>query len=274
MIRQKWLVGPLALALSAGATGTAFAQQNQPAQGAQGGNQGGARGNFQNMTPEQRAAMQAQRQAQRETQMRQQMTAMGFTDTAIQDKIIAFVNSEAAATQQAGQMGTQVAGQTATQPTGETPAETPVQKLRQKGRQLALALQTQAVKDADLRTLLLEYNQAVEDEKARRAKAISDLRAALNLDDQANTRLEAFLTVSGLIVDLPASAGGGGARGGRGAMGVGGGGGMMGGGQGAMGGGGAGNMMGGGQGGRRGGRRGGAGGATGGAATGGTQPGA
>jgi uncharacterized membrane protein YgcG len=183
---------------------------NQP-QGGRGGN----RPNFGNMSPEQR---QQWMQQQREQGLRATLTRAGFADVALQGAVVDFANAQ----------------------------DTATQTLQDKARQLNQAVRDPNSTNEAIATLLADFRAAVAAEKARRATALTGLDEDTSYTK--NPRLEALLTLSGIIGDEAAVLGG---MGGRGMGGPGGPGGM--GGFGGRGG------AGGGQGGR-GGRRGGGGG--------------
>ena len=205
------------------AVAMAFAPTLAQAQG-QGGGQGGGRPDFRNMTPEQRQQFMQQRM---EEGVRQQLTAAGVVKE-VQDPIV-----EAWKAQQTAR-----------------------QDIAAKARELAQGLRPNGATDEELGIMLRDLREAVTAEKTRRDTAVKELDAKISYSK--NPRLDAILTVLGLIGDESAYSNMGGmAMGGRGGFGGGGpgGGGFGGGGQGGRGGGQDGD--GGNRGGRGGGRRGG-----------------
>jgi hypothetical protein len=190
------------------------------------GGNGPGGGGFQNMTPEQRKQMQEQME-QRMAQMREQnvrtmLIRAGFTDTALQDAVVAFVQDQDKA----------------------------ANSLREQATKLRELLGNQAATDAQTATLLNDLHAAADTEKDRRTKAEAALDTKIGYTKKP--KLEAILTIMGIVGDEAGltSTGSvlGGGMGGRGGMAGGGFGGMGGGG--GFGGGGM-NANGGGFGGRR-----------------------
>lgn len=184
--QSKRLISSVALALLVSASGAAHAQQ-----GGNGGNNGGGRPNWQNMTPAQRQQMMA---TMMENRTRQQLGAAGFNDKAVQDPIVDFMKAQ----------------------------ETARMPLRDKARQLSQGLANNATND-EIIIMLRDVRDAVTEEKTRHDAAVKDLDAKVNYTK--NPRLEAELTVLGLIGDESSyiGMGGMGGRGGRGGRGGGGG---------------------------------------------------
>ena len=212
----RTMAGPLALGLALGISGVAQAQPGGNAP--MGENPPNTnRPNWRNMTPEQREAMMAQ---MREQAIRQGLTQLGFTQAETQDALVEFVNAQEAATR----------------------------PLQEKQRALMTALVNPATTNEQISVLTTEWTALATAEKTRRAQAIKDLDASISYSK--NPRLNALLTVFGVLGDESSLSSPFGAA--------------MGGGRGGMGGPGGGNggfpNFGGGPGGGRGGRRGGGGG--------------
>ncbi len=181
-------IRPLTLGLAIAATSVAYAQpaanngagaQNPPNQ-----NAGGGRGGRPEMTAEQRRQMQAQEQQRRDLEVRQTLTTAGFTDTALQDAVVAYSNER----EKAGDA------------------------LQAKARQLRDALRGTTATDAQIATLLNDFRALVDEEKARREVAKSALDAKVGL--AAKPRLDALLMMSGLTGDEAQYLGGRGGPGG------------------------------------------------------------
>ena len=200
MKNLKMLAAPIALGLTLALSGGAlYAQpdpneapnaQNPPNQGPGGG---GGGGRFRNMTPEQRAQMQQQMQQRREQGLHQVLTAARFTEAPLQNAIVDFVNQQ----------------------------DTAGQAVQEKARLLGQALRDPAATDAQVAPLLADFRAAVAAEKARRATALKELDADISYTK--SPRLDALLTMLGIIGDESSIMGGmGGLGGGRGGMGMGG----------------------------------------------------
>lgn len=190
MKNNKWLAGPVVLGLTMAMSGVAlYAQPANPPEG--GNNQpGGAnRPDFRNMTPEQRQQWMRRMQEQR---IRGALTPAGFTDAALQDAVIAFVNEQ----------------------------ETATQELQRKERELGRVAREGGMADAQLATLLAEFRTAVAAEKTRREAATKALDAKIEFSKKP--RLDALLTTMGVIGDESSIAGGMGAGRGMGGPGIGG----------------------------------------------------
>lgn len=144
---------------------------NRPAGG--GNNRGGNnnRGGRANMTEEQRKQLEAQNQKMRELQQRQSMTRAGLTDVKDQDVLMAYLTNE----------------------------ETARQTLRDKWQSLQQLLRNNDTPDTQIAGSLNEFRAAVEDEKARKDKARTELDTKLGLAQKP--RLDAMLMTSGLIGD-------------------------------------------------------------------------
>lgn len=140
-------------------------------------------GAFQALTPEQQRAAIT-------TYVRPQLVAANVTDQKQQDAVIAFVTDELEARQ----------------------------KLGASARSLAVATSDTALTDAQVAGLLNEYVGAIQDDKTRHQKALDTLKAAINVSQFP--RLEASLTLLGLLNDAPSLGGnllgGGAGRGGNG----------------------------------------------------------
>ncbi len=131
--------------------------------------------------------------------IKRQFSQLG-ADAAMQDILVAFVQ-------------------------GETKAR---QDLAKQGQPLQQALRAAALTDTQVTALLNSYQVALEDEKTRHVKAVADLQKAI--DFKKYPKIEAALTLSGMIGDGPTlNIGGGlgralaGGMGGRGQNGLGGG---------------------------------------------------
>lgn len=211
----RMMAGPLALGLALGIAGVA---QAQPGGGAPMGQnppnwqQGGNR-----PTPEQMQQFQAQRT---ERVIRQGLPALGFTDATLQDALIEFVNTQAAATG----------------------------PLQQKQLAILQALANKETTDEQITTLMTEWTALSTVEKTRREQALKDLDTSISYSK--SPRLSALLTIFGVLGDessLSSPFGGAMMGGGRGGMmGMGGPGGGRGGRRGGGGGNGGGNGGGGG----------------------------
>jgi hypothetical protein len=153
------------------------------AQGPGGGPGGPGGGNFRNMTPEQRQQMMTQ---MREQNVRRILTQANVTDTATADAVIAFSTAQADATR----------------------------TLQEKSRALNDALRDPASTNEQIAPLLADYRTAVTAEKARRAQALTDLDAKVSYTK--NARLDAALTLGGIIGDEASVVNGGGMGGGMG----------------------------------------------------------
>lgn len=147
----------------------------------------GNRPNLRDMTPEQRR--QAMKKM-REQGLRRTMTRSGFADAALQDAVVEFADAQAEATQ----------------------------SLQEKARLLTQAVRNQDSTDEQIAALLADFRTAAAAEKTRRATALAELEAATEFSKKP--RLDALLTLSGIIGDETSLLGG--AGGGRGQMGGGG----------------------------------------------------
>jgi hypothetical protein len=127
---------------------------------------------LQNMTPAERQQLMRQN---RETSMRRLLERAGITDAATQNTVLQYVNSEQEAREKARAT------------------------LRTANQKLAQAVRTGAVTEAQLGTLLDEFQNAAADEKERRAKASAELDRKVGYT--RNPRLEAVLTTMGAIGD-------------------------------------------------------------------------
>jgi len=104
-------------------------------------------------------------------QLRNELAQAGYTDTALQDALVAYADEQGKARE----------------------------KLREKARKVNDALHGNAVTDNDMRTLLEEFRAAVDDEKSRREAAFKALDAKIGYSKKP--KLEALLTMLGLIGD-------------------------------------------------------------------------
>jgi hypothetical protein len=145
---------------------------------------------FSTMTPEQRQQWMEQRQQQmrqaRAESVRRMLTDAGFTQAGLQDAVVNFVQEQDEATR----------------------------PLQEQARKVNQALRNGGMTEAQLATLLSDFRSDVAQEKARRAKALKELDAEIGYSKQP--RLDALLTMNGLIGDEAAFAGGMGGRGGPG----------------------------------------------------------
>jgi uncharacterized membrane protein YgcG len=165
----KTLAGSLVL-------GLALSASAQPGAG------GGNRPNFQNMTPEERTAMMArmeeQRNEQRQSWLRQAMAASGVADTTAQSAVIDYMTS----------------------------VERSKATLREMARALSASLVKPETTDAELTTALKAYRDAV---AAANAKQTADLAALNGVTKYSTTpRVEALLTLLGVLGDETAELGG------------------------------------------------------------------
>lgn len=127
------------------------------------GNRGGR-----NLTPEQIQQMQTQMQARRDENIRRQLTQAGFTDTGVQDAIVAFANGQ----------------------------DTAGQSLQEKWRLINQAVRGETVTEPQLMSLLNSFRAQIDEEKARRAKATAALDAKISFSKKP--RLDALLMTMGL----------------------------------------------------------------------------
>ena len=169
--------------LAGGALLSAASVQAQPGGfGGFGGGQGGPpgmnqRADFRNLTMEQRQEMQEKlRDAMRELSLRMTLNNAGIADKTVQDTIIAFAAAQAE--------GAQV--------------------LRDKNRDLQMALNDNANPNTQIVALQNNFTAAAEDEQDRRAKALALLDQEINFSTQP--RLKAVLTILGLTGDAQALA--------------------------------------------------------------------
>lgn len=116
--------------------------------------------------------------------MRGMLTQSGFPDKALQDAVIDFVNEQ----DQAGMT------------------------VQDKTRAVAEALRNPAVTDTQMATLLVEWRAAAQAEKTRRAEALKGLDAEIGYSKKP--RLDALLSIGGIIGDEASLGGGMGGRGG------------------------------------------------------------
>jgi Spy/CpxP family protein refolding chaperone len=164
----------------AGNGATANNPPNRPPGGG-GGNRGGW-----NLTPEQRQQLQTQIQQVRDQSIRRELTQAGFTDVTIQDAVVAFAKVQDEARQ----------------------------PLQEKWRQIAQALRGDTFTETQLMSQLNSFRAAVDDEKARSAKALAALDAKISFSKKP--RLDALLMTMGLTGHEGALVNNGGRVGGRG----------------------------------------------------------
>jgi hypothetical protein len=142
------------------------------------------------MTPEQRQQWMEQRQQQmqqaRAEGVRRMLTGAGFTQTGLQDAVVSFVQKQDEA----------------------------VRGLQEQARKVNQALRNGGMTEAQLATLLSDFRTEVAQERTRRARALKELDAEVGFSKQP--RLDALLTMSGMIGDEAYLAGVGGGRGGPG----------------------------------------------------------
>lgn len=126
-----------------------------------------------NMTAEQRVQMQQiqeRREARnREENVRMMLIQSGYTDKAVQDAVVAFVNEQSARV---------------------APMKDQIQKVRE-------LLNAQGVTDAQTATALNDLREAAETEKAKRDVAEQTLDAKIGYTKKP--KLEALLTVMGIV---------------------------------------------------------------------------
>ncbi len=127
---------------------------------------------LQNMTPEERQELMRRN---RETSTRRLLERAGVTDAATQNSVIKYVSDE----------------QEAREKSRVT--------IRNASQKLAQAVRTGAVTEAQLATLLGEFQNAAADEKERRAATAAELDRQIGYS--SNPRLEAVLTTLGAIGD-------------------------------------------------------------------------
>lgn len=123
------------------------------------------------LTPEQIKQMQVLAQERKAISMRQQLTQAGFTDTTLQDAIIAFSKDKEAARE----------------------------KLQTQWQAVNAAGNTPNTTDAQLAAQLNDFQAAADQEKDRRAKAFKDLSTKIGLADKP--RLQLLLITMGLVDD-------------------------------------------------------------------------
>ncbi len=178
---RPWKASSLALALWAGASGIAQAQEQPPVPGVAEPNpeqrtrQAERRAEreremrrFMNMTPQERQQLMQQRRAEG---LRTFMERSGVTDKATQDAVIQWAQTE----------------------------EKEREVVRATGRKVAEAVRTGAVTDTQMSILLNEFRNAVLDEKTRRATTTRALDQKIGYSTKP--RLEAMLVTMGLIGD-------------------------------------------------------------------------
>jgi len=170
MKQLKWLMGPAALAIALGVTGTVVHAQPDPGGAPVGENPPNdpQRPDFRNMTPEQRQQMMQQA---REQMLRRTLDNSGFTSRPVQDAVVAFVKAQEQATL----------------------------PLQEQSRRLIEAVSTPGIPEAQVATLLTNFQTAVAAEKARRQAARAALDAKINYSKQP--RLAVLLTAMGFIGD-------------------------------------------------------------------------
>ncbi|PQV63088.1 hypothetical protein B1R32_11665 [Abditibacterium utsteinense] len=142
------------------------------------GARGRRRGNRQ-MTPAQRQQLTAQLI---ETRTKRALTAAGFTDAAVQNAVVDFIQEQASAREE----------------------------LQAKSAQIRTALQAQVVTDAQLAALLNNYRALSDEEAARRKKSLVALDAQIGFS--AKPRLDALLLLAGITgeqIPMPIAGGGG-----------------------------------------------------------------
>jgi hypothetical protein len=190
----KKFIMPMALTVALSATAI-HAQPNpddapnapNPANDGRGGRRGG--GNRGNMTPAQRQEWQQQMQQRREQGLRQMLTEARFTEPALQNAVVGYVNEQ----------------------------EQARQSLQEKARLLNQALRNPASTDAQITTVLADFRAAVAAEKTRRTTALTALEKDTSYSK--NPRLDATLTMMGIIGDEASFMGGIGGMGGMGGRG-------------------------------------------------------
>ena len=185
---QKWLIGPAVVACTLGVAGLMVSQtkpangQGAPPPGQRPGGPGGNRPNFGSMSPEK---MQQMRQQFMERRVRDELTRAGYGQKTIQDPVVKFVQS-------------QMAERT---------------RLRDKASKLRQAVAGKA-SDAQIAKLLAELRAAAQAAKAHRDLAQKQLNAKIGYSKKP--RLEAVLTLAGVVGDGQFMGGPGGFGGPRG----------------------------------------------------------
>lgn len=179
MKNRKWLVRPLALVLCNGLMSEAQAQRVPDKEARKQQN----RERLQNMSPEEREAFRNQRRARRqngqggqdgqnaEKRGRKLMSDAGFVDASIQDAIVAFMEEQ-------------------------KQARRPLMEMAQR---IAAQLRDETVSPTQISASLAQLRKASSDDKARYEKALDALDAKINFS--TNPRLEAFLTLIGVMGD-------------------------------------------------------------------------
>ena len=167
---RKWIAGPLLVGLATiGATGVLRAQ---PDAGIMGKGDNPIANQRPKMTPEQRQAAREKRhqemQARRETNLRETLTAAGFPDKILQDAVIAFSDAQ-------------------NKERGDN---------HDKIRQLNQAVRNNAT-DAEIAVILKAISDQAQADKDQRTKALKELDAKIGYTTKP--RLEAVLTIAGII---------------------------------------------------------------------------
>ena len=196
MKRKQWVLGPLAVGCTLGLAGLALSQTRLGAQpGGQpgggrpdfgrpdGGRPDGGRPDFRNMTPQQREQMFRQFTERR---LRDELTRTGFSQKTIQDPVVHFALAQATDRRVVGE----------------------------KAGKLREALANKA-SDAQISAALSGLRAAQKSAKQRRDKGLKDLNAKIAYSKKP--RLDAVLTLAGIVGDGPLMGGRGfGGRGGFG----------------------------------------------------------
>jgi hypothetical protein len=194
MKQQKWILGPLAVACTLGVANMGLAQTRPNIP------RDNDRPDFRSMTPEQRRQRMEQFMEQR---LRDELTHAGFAQKAMQDPIVQFA----------------------------TTRETQRRTVRDKAGKLRAAVANKS-SDAQIAALLADLRKTQSATKTQRNQALKTLNAKVGYTKKP--RLEAVLTLAGLVGDEPLPMGGFGGPGGS--RGFGGPGGPRGGGPGGFGG--------------------------------------
>ena len=186
---KQWLSKAIVTVVATGLIGHGVRAQPGPANGGDatgGGNaNGGGNGGGQNLTPEQRQQAMEQR---RDESLHSNLTTAGFTDKTLQDAVVAYVDAY----------------------------EKAKQPLRDQGAKVVAALRDKAATDAQLTTALADFRTAAATLLGQRKVAQADLDTKIGYTK--TPRLEAYLTMIGVLGDEASLLGqiGGGGRGGAG----------------------------------------------------------
>lgn len=208
--QQKWLPGALALALCAGTVQTSFAQRTADDKQQNRTEQRAARQQaFQNMTPEQRQQFFQQRMQQRQQQMQQQWNAMTpeqrqqFTQQMEQRADQRADQQVASEMQAAGITDPETMDAIKQFVADQRTARKPLLAMAKK---IATSLGVKTTADEATTASLADFRKAVAADQARYDKALKDLDAKIGYS--TNPKLEAFLTLIGVLGNESSAVGG------------------------------------------------------------------